>query len=82
MAVLLKHHALVRCRDYDGDTPLHAAATRADTEAVRFLLENGHVSDASNNEANQPMHCAALTGCAPIIALLAQAGARVNSKNS
>jgi ankyrin repeat protein len=76
-------------RDFTGHTPLHAAASRGDLEAIKRLLANGADVNAtvrssegySSEWGNTPLHLAARDGRVEAAELLLDAYANVNAKN-
>ena len=49
-------------QDADGDTALHIAVGRDQSESIALLLEAGAVPDAKNDNGFSAMHCAAIKG--------------------
>lgn len=68
--LLLAAHAILRPRDWMGDTPLHYAARTGNQNVARCLLERGHPVDIRNRDGSCPMHTATLHGQLPLLQLL------------
>lgn len=49
----------INCRDHNGDTPLHVAASRGSTDSVIYLLEQKADMHARTNLGGMVLHCAA-----------------------
>ena len=60
-----------------GDTPLHAAASNGNTEAIQLLRSFGADVNAKTNDGYTPLHEAALIGQTAAIQLLKSFGADV-----
>jgi ankyrin len=95
MRLLLDHGADPSLATYEGTTPLMAAAgvnwvigetySRSDDEylaAVTLCLELGNDPNAVNKQGFTAMHGAANRGFDPMIALLAENGARLDAEDS
>lgn len=65
----------VNTRDHYGSTPLHAAATLGDTDALRLLLDAGADIDAQGEHAHTPLMDAVQQGRIDAAKLLVERGA-------
>lgn len=73
--------ALIDAPDLHGFTPLHWAATRCDTEAVKTLLDYGASPNVLSFTRVAPLHRALEFGALDCVAPLLKAGANVNQQN-
>ena len=73
--------ALIDAPDLHGCTPLHWAATRRDTEAVKTLLDYGASPNVLSFTRLSPLHRAVEFGALDCVASLLKAGANVNQQN-
>lgn len=73
--------ALIDAPDLHGFTPLHWAATRGDTEAVKTLLDYGASPNVLSSTHLSPLHRAVEFGALDCVASLLKAGANVNQLN-
>ena len=64
-----------------GDTPLHVAATRGDTQAIQALLNSGADVNAQGEDQYTPLHEAVAQGHVEAVRLLIAANARKDLKN-
>ncbi|OQR81492.1 ankyrin 2,3/unc44, partial [Thraustotheca clavata] len=78
---LLQEGANVNYYDNDGETPLHAAASKGRCAVATILLKAGALIDAQTNTGATPLHKATYGGHDSMIELLLQAGASVDLKN-
>ncbi|MBA3726691.1 MAG: ankyrin repeat domain-containing protein [Armatimonadetes bacterium] len=80
LAQLKRNPRLVNSRDKEGrETPLHLAAARGHTDAVRWLVQHGaDVNPRCYNEFT-PLH---LTSNGPIATIVVRAGAKLNVHSS
>ena len=65
-----------------GDTAMHLATRKRDSELVKVLVEAGAQVDVQNEEGQTPLHLACLYGCADIVRVLflARATATISDK--
>jgi ankyrin repeat protein len=73
--------ALISAQDTDGSTPLHCAAWKGHTEAVRFLLDRGADIYAENQNGHwggTALHAAAHGNQKQVAEVLIEHGADVN----
>jgi ankyrin repeat protein len=68
----------VRAAYASGRTALHVAATHGRTEIVRLLLQKGADPNARDQDGSAPIDEAAWRGFRDIVALLLDAGARID----
>ena len=69
--------------DNKGNSPLHAAASQGELEAVRFLVSKGWGNvKARNNSRLTPLHWAACNGQADACELLLELGSELNAVGS
>ncbi|KAF2680621.1 ankyrin, partial [Lentithecium fluviatile CBS 122367] len=61
-------------------TPLHFAAGRNMSDAVKILLAAGADPSAKDHHGNTPLHLAAVSGSASVLTVLVTAGVDVNSE--
>jgi len=78
---LLKAGAEVDCKDEEGNTALHYAASSGQLEFVELLIKNGIDPDLINNKIETALHKASEKGYADIIKFLINHGAAPNAKN-
>ena len=64
------------------DTPLHAAAIRGDTNAVRTLLEAGADPNAPGGQGGTPLHAALEKGHRQVARILIAAGSALDAENN
>lgn len=68
----------------DGGTPLHVAASQAQPEAAKILIQYYALIDARTKDGSTPLHFAALKGRKPghieVAGILIQNGADVNAR--
>jgi ankyrin repeat protein len=69
----------IDCRDADGNTPLHMAASQNKTDFMQFLLERNASFDARDNSQKTVLHHAVQGGPAVIQFVLARGGAVLNT---
>jgi len=67
--------------DWDGSTPLHAAADEGHTDVVRLLISKGAEINAQNDEGATALHKALFWGHKSVVELLVASGADVNAKD-
>ena len=72
----------VNSRNCVGDTPLHAAATWGDCDAIRTLVEAGAEVNVVGELGDTPLHDAALQGNRSAFDLLLSLGADSKIRNS
>ncbi len=77
---LISRGAEVNCKDINGNTPLHFAASSS-KEVVALLIAKGAEVNARENDQSTPLHNAAGMGRAEIVKLLLAAGADINARN-
>lgn len=83
MRKLLEADAAARdARNQLGATPLHLAATNADSGPLKALIAAGADVNARDKEDNTPLHLAAYAGRSEAARLLLEAGAEVNAKST
>ena len=70
----------VRVRGQQGDTPLHGAAVRDDSQPVRTLISHGANVNARNDFNETPLYKAAAVLHVGNAAILLESGADVNAK--
>ncbi len=58
--------------DNEGNTPLHAAASRGHLEMLRFLISQGADASKSNNQGQKPLHFAEMTKQQDVIDYLSE----------
>ena len=65
-----------------GDTAMHLATRRKDSEMCKALVEAGSQVDVQNTDGQTPLHLACLYGCADIVRVLflARANASIVDK--
>ena len=65
-----------------GDTAMHLAARKRDSDMCKTLVEAGSQVDVQNTEGQTPLHLACLYGCADIVRVLflARANASILDK--
>ncbi|KAI1400683.1 hypothetical protein F4819DRAFT_487375 [Hypoxylon fuscum] len=84
--ILLENHADVAATNNRGRTALHLAAEsnpkEQHEEMIKLLLNHGANSCAVSDGGWTPLHNAAQSGNAPVVALLLQANANVNAELS
>jgi hypothetical protein len=73
--VLLKHQAVARLHDNNGDTPLHLAASVCHPEITRILLEYKADVNSRNEDGSTPSLLASSKGNLDILRLLLAHGA-------
>jgi ankyrin repeat protein len=77
LEVLLKRHPeLVSSKDFDGNTPLHLAASNGHTDVAQLLFTNGAEINAQDNIGMTPLDMAAFAGHNDMVELLRQGGGR------
>jgi ankyrin repeat protein/L-ascorbate metabolism protein UlaG (beta-lactamase superfamily) len=76
-----KDPELVKAKDKEGETPLHAAAGAGHIAIVEYLLTKGAEIDARNNDNQNPLLHAAYYGKAPVVQLLLDKGADFNERD-
>lgn len=64
-----------------GNTPLHVAATRGDTQSVRVLLEEGADPNAVGEHGCTPLHQALKQEHLQVARILVAAGASLDAKD-
>ncbi|MHC9544834.1 MAG: ankyrin repeat domain-containing protein [Vulcanimicrobiota bacterium] len=69
----------VNSKDWIGQTPLYYAVRNNNEEMVKFLLDNGAIIDAIDNDGNTPL---ASTYSLKMIKLLVEGGADINVKSA
>ena len=69
-APLTSNEQMLRARNKEGQTPLHLAAGRGETEIVVLLIEKGADIHAKDNNGRTPLQVAEEHGKAEIVALL------------
>lgn len=79
---LLDAGANIRSTNYEGRTPLHAAASAGHEAIVHLLLERGAEVDAKDRDNNTPLHLAVLQDRERIIRVLLDRGADVNARST
>ena len=72
----------VDSRNEYGDTPLHLAAYRNQTDVVQVLLQNGAGVNKQTDMGVTPLHAAAWENSTDVIKVLLQQGALTNIKNT
>lgn len=79
MKLLLRHGALVNCRDAFGYTPLHSACLVGATNIVQLLIKSGAVAiDVTSRRGITPLMIAAWQKYTDIATLLIVSGATMN----
>jgi ankyrin repeat protein len=68
-------------RGPDGQSPLHLAALKGDTGAVRALLEAGANPNAADSSGSTPLHCALETKHLQVARMLVAAGASLDARD-
>ncbi|XP_064383739.1 ankyrin-3-like [Halichondria panicea] len=80
---LLKHEADPSAKDDDGNTVLHLAALRRDTETVAIVLRYSTTCiDLINKRGNTVLHIACHEGLTELVKLLCAKGANVTMPNN
>ena len=82
---LLKSQAdkqVTMTKDPVGDTAMHLATRKRDSDMCKTLVEAGSQVDVQNTEGQTPLHLACLYGCADIVRVLflARANASIVDK--
>ena len=85
-----KHPDIVKCilnsgkmvdinaKSHNGRTPLHSAALKGSSEAVRLLIDSGAKVDEADNKDWTPLHVACQHGHTAVVEILIRAGADPN----
>ena len=76
--LLIRSGANVSCRDYEGSTPIFAAAERGRICSMIALIEAGADVSCLNNDGMTPIFSAARGGQANAIKLLSDSGAKIS----
>jgi len=79
--MLINAGANVDAVNNDGDTALHYAAKRGDTDLAAFLMDRGAKADVLDKDGDTPLHWASQRGDRPMAKLLCERGADVNMLN-
>ncbi|KAI8513979.1 positive regulation of extrinsic apoptotic signaling pathway via death domain receptors protein [Branchiostoma belcheri] len=78
---LIQQGVDVNCAGFNGDTPLHCAATRGHVGVAELLLNARARVNSRNQFKESPLHCAATGGHVGVAELLLKAGAQVDSRD-
>ncbi len=82
-ALLNLHREIINQGDESKkNTPLHLAAFRKNSEAVKILLARGANPDQPNSDGNTSLHYGAWWGDGDSMGLMIRAGAGVNARNN
>jgi ankyrin repeat protein len=79
---LISKGAGIDARAFNGDTPLHSAVLRGNTEVVEALLQGGAPVSATSTSGQTPLHYAAQKGSCETVNLLVSHGADVNCRDT
>ncbi len=80
-ALLEKSPGLIHALDSDGDSLLHVAAIRDNTDLVRWLIDKGVPVDVVGSGKQTPLHLAAANDRAKAVAVLLEKKAALELKN-
>ncbi|KAJ0895970.1 putative ankyrin repeat-containing domain-containing protein [Helianthus annuus] len=70
-------------RDVQGNTLLHSASGRGQTQVVKYLLESHDIINSTDGQGNTALHVAAYNGHLPVVELLiASSPALISSTNN
>ena len=79
--LLIANGANVNHQNIHGNTPLHSAAQKSNSDEARILLNNGAVIDMPNRDRETSLHMAVVSGyfgTIEMVALLLDKGADIN----
>lgn len=70
---------LIRFKNYEGRTPLHAAASRGVVPIVKYLIDKGADINAIDDVGVPPLHAAAQSGSLETVKLVVGGGANIRA---
>ncbi len=73
--LLFRYAADANVTDFNGNTPLHLAASLKNVDVVKALINGGAKVKVQNSKGSTPLHNAAKSGSPEIVAALLDAGA-------
>lgn len=81
-AMSLINKDTIMSKNYFGETPLHIAARRGQSDLARVLIKSGSDLNSIDNQSQTPLHRAAEYGYCQVVKMLAQAGANLTMQDN